>query len=404
MRINLNELRRIILEALLNAYDVLGVSRNASEDEIKKAWRTLAIQNHPDRGGAHGKMVDINNAKDRLLDKTALFRYGPTIKGYEDAAKPAAGPAPSATPPPAAAPTMRGCPLCGRTVAVKDGKYVNHYEHVPEAGSPPPGKCPHSGYSATPGSSSGGSRQQPPPADDWWERARRQGQPGGAPGGGYGSSGYNPPPRDSGAAAGSHRYFTFISGTSRKFWEYELVGSTLYIRYGRIGGRGRVTTKTFASSYQASKSVRRMRMNKLSRGYVEGTAPAGQRPSQQAASGSTAGAAPGGAAAGGRAPGAATGRPTKDNYKVYGWKQGRRVVRVGGKLYGTDAGGRLRDGGNTRFNANDRASVTADGSRMKVKNPSSGHTQTWDPIDEIDEVRKVVDNLVMEMIVRIAET
>ena len=32
-------------------YEVLGVSKNASADEIKKGFRRLAIEHHPDRGG-----------------------------------------------------------------------------------------------------------------------------------------------------------------------------------------------------------------------------------------------------------------------------------------------------------------------------------------------------------------
>lgn len=50
---------------------VLGFSPESkpSSKDIRRAYRALALQNHPDRGGDHHKMVEINTAFDLLAGK-----------------------------------------------------------------------------------------------------------------------------------------------------------------------------------------------------------------------------------------------------------------------------------------------------------------------------------------------
>jgi molecular chaperone DnaJ len=57
-------------------YEVLGVSKNASADEIKKAFRKQAIQHHPDKeGGDETKFKEINEAYEVLKDDRKRQRY-----------------------------------------------------------------------------------------------------------------------------------------------------------------------------------------------------------------------------------------------------------------------------------------------------------------------------------------
>lgn len=56
-------------------YEVLGVGKSASADEIKKAFRRLAVQHHPDRGGEEGKFKEINEAYEVLKDTDKRKRY-----------------------------------------------------------------------------------------------------------------------------------------------------------------------------------------------------------------------------------------------------------------------------------------------------------------------------------------
>ncbi|KAI4356676.1 hypothetical protein L6164_000681 [Bauhinia variegata] len=60
-------------------YDVLGVSKSASEDELKKAYKKAAMKNHPDKGGDPEKFKEISQAYEVLSDpeKRELYdQYG----------------------------------------------------------------------------------------------------------------------------------------------------------------------------------------------------------------------------------------------------------------------------------------------------------------------------------------
>jgi molecular chaperone DnaJ len=64
-------------------YEILGVSRTASQDELKKAYRKLAMEHHPDRNAGNPKaeqqFKEISEAYDILKDeqkRAAYDRYG----------------------------------------------------------------------------------------------------------------------------------------------------------------------------------------------------------------------------------------------------------------------------------------------------------------------------------------
>lgn len=57
-------------------YEVLGVGKHASADEIKKAFRRLAVQYHPDKeGGDEAKFKEVNEAYEVLKDQSKRQRY-----------------------------------------------------------------------------------------------------------------------------------------------------------------------------------------------------------------------------------------------------------------------------------------------------------------------------------------
>src|SRR5260370_37740216 len=67
------------MSAKRDYYEVLGVERKASDDEIKKAYRKLAVKFHPDKnpGDPHAeeKFKAIGEAYDVLIDADKLAAY-----------------------------------------------------------------------------------------------------------------------------------------------------------------------------------------------------------------------------------------------------------------------------------------------------------------------------------------
>ena len=64
-------------------YEVLGVDRNASIDDIKRSYRKLAVKFHPDKNpgdaGAEEKFKELGEAYEVLIDdnkRSAYDRYG----------------------------------------------------------------------------------------------------------------------------------------------------------------------------------------------------------------------------------------------------------------------------------------------------------------------------------------
>jgi len=58
-----------------NLYDTLGVRSDAPADEIKRAYRKLASQHHPDKGGEKTKFQEIQQAYDTLGDANKRAAY-----------------------------------------------------------------------------------------------------------------------------------------------------------------------------------------------------------------------------------------------------------------------------------------------------------------------------------------
>jgi hypothetical protein len=50
-----------------NSYEILGIDRDADEEEIKKAFRKMALKTHPDKGGDEEQFKKVREAYECLI-------------------------------------------------------------------------------------------------------------------------------------------------------------------------------------------------------------------------------------------------------------------------------------------------------------------------------------------------
>jgi predicted DNA-binding WGR domain protein len=74
----------------------------------------------------------------------------------------------------------------------------------------------------------------------------------------------------------SKRYFEFTgadsdrgTSASAKFWEVEVDGSAVVVRFGKIGAAGQTTRKELADSEAAEAEASKLIGQKVKKGYVE---------------------------------------------------------------------------------------------------------------------------------------
>ena len=179
------------------------------------------------------------------------------------------------------------------------------------------------------------------------------------------------------------RYFTFIQGSSRKFWWVSRVGTWVKVGFGRIGSTGQLKSFPFSTEMDAMKFMRTKINQKLDKGYVERSDPRWTPPAASAPPPKTA--SPSSAAA----PKPASRTASKSTYKIYGRKGNAPAhTRYQGKVYGAAP--------DTKFRAGDQADVRlgSDG-RLSVHNSKTGHTQHWTS----EVLERLVDDLILDEII-----
>ena len=75
----------------MDYYEILGITKSASQDEIKKAFHKLAHKHHPDKGGDEKKFKEINEAYQVLSDTSKRAQYDQYGRVFDQGGQPGGG-------------------------------------------------------------------------------------------------------------------------------------------------------------------------------------------------------------------------------------------------------------------------------------------------------------------------
>lgn len=333
MQVRLSELRELVNEALRKAYDILGVSPGASEDEIKKAYREKARNLHPDKNPG----VDTMDAAKKLNVAYHLVSDPKNRSKYD----------------------FQG----DKTLGDFDGGFG-----AAQSGGSGPTRNPYQR-----------ERDDDQRAQDMWRAARDQARRSAAEqqarrdrqaaqdreaANARAAAWKSSQAKSSSASGLGRRYFTFVGGGSNKFWWIKLEDRWVTVGFGRVGTPGQTKQYQYADSVAAYDFVSKKIREKLDKGYRESTPPSrARRPTTQA------GVKPA------SAPAPSKSGP-KTTYKIYGREPKSRApvhTRYKGKVYAPTKSSKFWPG------AQADVAVGSDG-RLSVKDTKSDNVQTWDSV------------------------
>ena len=408
----LNELRELIREALRKAYEILGVSPSASQEEIKKAYRAKALELHPDRNPGKDTSDDakkVNIAFGLLSDpdKRATYdmrgdttlgdrgsSFGPTSstrspppqgnvqddwwKRWQERNPqgPGSKRQQSQTPQPSKTRYFIFHDVDGLslfwTVKREGATLVISFGDVGAAKSPTTKTKNY--YSETMAASAMQSfisdRKNAGYVETTAENVKPKPQSSRPPRSNYGDDEYE---EDFVSQEGETRYWVAYSTTSSKkmFWTIKRKGSSILTSWGFVEDPKTVKSKVdnYVSTNDADQAAWLLIQEKKSAGYIE-TDAEDVRPSS----------------ASDKQPSAST-KPSsgkKETYKIYGKKDGAPAhTRFKGKVYKAAADTKFKNGDQANVN------VSADG-KLNVKDPKTGHTQRWGESVEDKEIDQII--------------